>query len=125
MQPGGQYIPITNSSTTHRVAILIPYRNRESQLPIFMANIHPFLIHQNIEYRIFVIEQISEGLFNRAALMNAGFLEALKLDNWTCFVLHDIDMLPTDSRNMYTCLDQPRHMSVAVDANNFSSVFEI
>ena len=30
-------------------------------------------------------------------------------------VFHDVDLLPEDDRNLYTCPDQPRHMSVAVD----------
>ena len=32
-----------------------------------------------------------------------------------CSVFHDVDLLPEDDRNLYTCPDQPRHMSVAVD----------
>ena len=30
-------------------------------------------------------------------------------------VFHDVDLLPEDDRNLYTCGDQPRHMSVSVD----------
>ena len=53
--------------------------------------------------------------FNRGMLMNVGFVEALKLYNYDCFVFHDVDLLPEDDRNMYTCPEQPKHMSVAVD----------
>jgi len=56
-----------------------------------------------------------DGPFNRAMLMNVGFVEALKLYNYDCFIFHDIDLMPEDDRNLYTCLEQPRHMSVAVD----------
>ncbi|KXZ75832.1 Beta-1,4-N-acetylgalactosaminyltransferase bre-4-like Protein [Tribolium castaneum] len=36
--------------------------------------------------------------------------------NYDCFIFHDIDLLPEDDRNLYTCPPgQPRHMSVAVD----------
>jgi hypothetical protein len=48
-------------------------------------------------------------------LMNVGFVEALKLYNYDCFIFHDVDLLPEDDRNLYTCPEQPRHMSVAVD----------
>ena len=48
-------------------------------------------------------------------LMNVGFREALQDFNWDCFIFHDVDLLPEDDRNLYTCPDQPRHMSVAVD----------
>jgi len=47
--------------------------------------------------------------------MNVGFVEALKLYNYDCFIFHDVDLLPEDDRNLYTCPEQPRHMSVAVD----------
>ena len=30
-------------------------------------------------------------------------------------MFHDVDLLPEDDRNLYTCPQQPRHMSVAVD----------
>lgn len=116
--PGGWYKPIKCKSK-NRVAIIIPYRDREIHLSIFLKNIHPFLMKQQIEYGIFVIEQIIDGPFNRAALINIGFIEALKLHNWDCFIFHDIDLLPMDDRNLYTCPDQPRHMSVAVDTLGF------
>lgn len=116
--PGGWYKP-TECNAKDRVAIVIPYRDRANHLPIFLKNIHPLLMKQQIEYGIFVIEQIADGMFNRAALMNIGFLEALKLHQWDCFIFHDIDLIPMDDRNLYTCPDQPRHMSVAVDTMGF------
>ena len=48
-------------------------------------------------------------------LMNVGFVEAMADFNWTCAIFHDVDLLPEDDRNLYTCPQQPRHMSVAVD----------
>ena len=33
------------------VAILVPFRDRESHLRIFLFNFHPFLIRQNLDYR--------------------------------------------------------------------------
>jgi len=47
--------------------------------------------------------------------MNVGFAEAMKLYQWQCVIFHDVDLFPEDDRNFYTCPDQPRHMSVAVD----------
>lgn len=48
-------------------------------------------------------------------LMNVGYVEALKEKTFDCFIFHDVDLLPEDDRNLYTCPEQPRHMSVAVD----------
>ena len=47
--------------------------------------------------------------------MNIGFLEALKQYDYECFIFHDVDLIPEDDRNLYTCPEQPRHMSVAID----------
>jgi hypothetical protein len=49
--------------------------------------------------------------------MNIGFLQSLNMtDNkWDCFVFHDIDLLPEDRRNIYSCSEFPRHMSAAVN----------
>ena len=30
-------------------------------------------------------------------------------------VFHDVDLIPEDDRNLYTCSHQPRHLSAAVD----------
>nr|XP_029721046.1 beta-1,4-N-acetylgalactosaminyltransferase bre-4-like [Aedes albopictus] len=116
--PGGQYTP--RECTAHdRVAVIVPYRDREQHLPVFLKNLHPFLMKQQIEYGIYIVEQATGSQFNRASLMNVGFAEAMKQKNWDCMVFHDVDLLPMDDRNLYTCPDQPRHMSVAVDTFGF------
>lgn len=115
---GGWYRPPL-CKQTNRVAIVIPYRKRANHLPIFLKNIHPLLIKQQADYGMFVVEQIADGLFNRAALMNIGFLEAQKMSHWDCFIFHDVDLIPLDDRNLYRCPIQPRHMSVAVDTMKF------
>lgn len=115
---GGRYHP-KKCNSKHRVAIIVPYRDREQHLPIFLKNLHPFLMKQQIDYGIFIVEQSSKGAFNRAKLMNIGFVEAIKMYNWDCFIFHDVDLLPMDDRNLYTCPEQPRHMSVAVDTMGF------
>ena len=93
----------------------MPYRNRSSQLGIFLRNLHPLLRKQQLHYTIFVVNQTDSNTFNRAMLMNVGFQEALLSANWSCAVFHDVDLLPEDDRNLYTCPEQPRHLSVAVD----------
>lgn len=119
LHKGGAFDPPDCQSIDH-VAIIIPFRDRYEHLSIFLRNMHPFLMNQNISYRIFVVEQTNKKPFNRAALMNIGFLEALKFFKWDCFIFHDVDLLPLDKRNLYTCPKEPRHMSVSVDSQNFT-----
>ena len=54
-------------------------------------------------------------LLYRAMLMNVGAAEALKSYDYLCFIFHDVDLLPEDDRNLYSCPVQPRHMSVAIN----------
>lgn len=98
-----------------KMSLIIPYRNRYEQLSILVRNIHPMLKRQNLDYRMIVIEQAGDTPFNRAMLFNIGYQEALKFDNYTCFVFHDVDLIPEDDRNDYGCPSSPRHLSVAVD----------
>ena len=66
-------------------------------------------------FRIFVISQDDKELFNRAMNFNVGYSEAMKSGDFNCLVFHDVDLLPEDDRILYTCSDQPRHLSVAID----------
>ena len=62
-----------------------------------------------------ILLQLLPDTFNKAALMNVGYLEAKKLYSFDCFIFHDVDMLAEDDRNMYTCLDKPRHIGSHVN----------
>ena len=44
-----------------------------------------------------------------------GYAEALKHFPYTCFVFHDVDLIPEDDRISYGCKQSPMHMSVAID----------
>lgn len=41
-----------------RLALILPYRNRDEHLRIFLNHMHPFLRHQQLMYTIFVVEQV-------------------------------------------------------------------
>jgi len=121
---GGQYQPPA-CRPRHSVAIIVPLRDREAHLKIFLYFLHPILMRQNLHYRIFVISQDDKLTFNRAMLFNVGFVEAAKLEDWDCYVFHDVDLLPEDDRNIYSCPDQPRHMSVAVDKFHYKLPYKV
>lgn len=42
-----------------RVAIIVPYRDREPHLKIFLQIIHPFLQKQLLQYTVFIVEQVT------------------------------------------------------------------
>ncbi|CAF0929918.1 unnamed protein product [Rotaria sordida] len=115
---GGHWSP-SHCTSRYRVAIIIPYRDRDMQLRIFLNFMHPFLQKQQLDYQIFLIEPIINVTFNRALLFNIGFHETLKHYSWQCFIFHDVDLIPEDDRNIYSCPPEPRHMSVAVNTLNY------
>lgn len=51
--------------------------------------------------------------------MNAAFIEALKEELFHCFIFHDVDLIPENDYNMYSCPQMPRHLSVAVNELNY------
>ncbi|XP_011606160.2 beta-1,4-galactosyltransferase 1-like [Takifugu rubripes] len=118
LQDGGRYMP-RECLSEHKVAIIIPYRNRHEHLKHLLFYLHPMLVRQQLDYGIYVINQDGEGVFNRAKLMNVGFAEALKDYDYECFVFSDVDLVPMDDRNFYRCFESPRHLSVAIDKFNF------
>jgi hypothetical protein len=101
LEAGGHNQP-NDCLSRHRVAIIVPYRDRETQLRVFLHNLHAFLQKQQLDYAIFIVEQVSNQTFNRGKLMSVGFTEANKLYNWQCYVFHDVDLLPEDDRNIYS-----------------------
>lgn len=115
---GGHWTP-PECTARHRVAIIIPYRNRDMQLRIFLHFMHPFLQKQQLDYRIYLIEPVANDTFNRALLFNIGYREATKHYAWECMIFHDVDLIPEDDRNVYSCPPEPRHMSVAVNTMNY------
>ncbi|CAF0820781.1 unnamed protein product [Didymodactylos carnosus] len=115
---GGHWWP-KHCTSNHRVAIIVPYRNRFVQFRIFLYFMHSFLQKQLLDYQIFLVEPHKSITFNRALLFNIGFTEALKDYGWECFIFHDVDLIPQDDRNFYYCPVEPRHMSVAVNTMNY------
>jgi hypothetical protein len=48
-----------------------------------------------------------------------GFWEAMQEEDWDCIFFHDVNLLPEDDRNLYTCDIFPAHVSVAIDKFNY------
>jgi hypothetical protein len=93
---------------SHKLGIIVPYRDRYQQLIQFKTHIKNYLSDKDIKYELIVVEQDNQRAFNRGKLLNVGFLYAKKL-NCDYVVFHDIDMLPIDVD--YSYFDVPLHLA--------------
>nr|XP_033782922.1 beta-1,4-galactosyltransferase 7 [Geotrypetes seraphini] len=76
----------------HRLAVLVPYRQRFEELLAFVPHLHGFLGRQKVRHRILILNQVDRLRFNRASLINAGFKESGNDTDYV--VMHDVDLLP-------------------------------
>lgn len=86
-----------------KIAIIIPFKNNKTKLNTLIWNLHTFLVPCNIAYGIYVVKSEKLLVFNKSLLMNAGFIESLKNDDYGCFIFHDVDMFPNDKNVVYDC----------------------
>lgn len=56
---GGHQAPL-DCQARYKIAIIVPYRDRLSNLCTFLLNMHPFLTRQQLDYTIFIVEQFGE-----------------------------------------------------------------
>ena len=61
MKLGGSWGP-KDCQAEQKVAIVIPYRDRENHLKLFLANLIPFLKKQRRAFTIFIVNQVSLAL---------------------------------------------------------------
>ncbi|BHF79080.1 hypothetical protein SprV_0602219700 [Sparganum proliferum] len=95
--------------TKEKVAIIVPYRNRSQQLLLFLTRMWPFLSRQRKQYVMLIVEQHGPESFNRAKLFNVAVKEIRqsgledRLHGIDCFLLHDVDKVPTSPTAVYEC----------------------
>lgn len=84
-----------NNIDNSNLNIIIPVRYREKDLKEYLENMVPILEEQNINYKIFIIEQShNKKLFNKAKINNIGFIESSKNNNFNRFLFNDVDNFP-------------------------------
>jgi hypothetical protein len=91
-------------------------------LKAFLQYMHYYLSKQNLfDYALYIVEPFFDLKFNRALLLNIGFLEALKEDSdYDCFIFHDIDMLPENEANLYLCNpDYPKQFAISISIYDY------
>ncbi|KAI1286017.1 Beta-1,4-galactosyltransferase 7 [Halotydeus destructor] len=102
---------VHNSNFGHKLAVIVPHRNRLQQLIQFVPHIHKFLQSQTIDHEIFIINQADNLRFNRASLINIGFLISKRECDY--IAMHDVDLLPlnNDLKYSYPGDGTPFHVS--------------
>nr|CAH7756753.1 unnamed protein product [Callosobruchus chinensis] len=96
-------------NSKHHMAVLVPYRDRFEELMEFVPYMHRFISNQNINYDIFILNQVDKYRFNRASLINAGF--QLTRDNHDYIAMHDVDLLPMNTNLSYGYPETPVHLA--------------
>ena len=91
----------------------------------WLRHMHPILARQQLDYQVFLVEQADQWPFNRAALLNVGVAETKQFGNFSCFVFHDVDILPEDDRAVYGCPEEEAlHLAVAVSRWKYRLAYE-
>lgn len=88
---------------SQRLAVVIPFRDREEHLAKLLPPLRQCLDSQGIDYRIYVVDQEPGKLFNRAKNINVGADIAGPDADYFCF--HDVDTYPDAAE--YGCPSQP------------------
>ena len=84
--------------------ILIPYRARgnnsfrKAQLHKFLKHMNDYLtiVHPYLKYKLIIIEQDNDHMFNRGLLLNIGYLEREKIIDYKIkyYIHHNCDLFP-------------------------------
>ena len=111
----------------NKIGIIVPYRNRHSQLQTFYKEIVEYLEDKDLHYEIIIVEQDDAKQFNRGMLLNVGYVYAKKL-KCSHIVFHDVDMIPVDVD--YSVSEVPLHLATNFvvdegekDRENFDEYF--
>ena len=101
-------LPAPPTSSTSRLAVIVPYRDRAEHLALFVPYMRQYLAH--LPFDIFVVEQTDGKPFNRAKLLNAGFDQVSPRYAYCAF--HDVDMLPVNAD--YSMSPDPMHLAARI-----------
>ena len=95
-----------------KLALVVPFRDRFDELQLFVPHLSKFLNFKQIPHRIWVINQVDSLRFNRASLINVGFLISAQESDY--MIMHDVDLLPLNDQLDYSYPEKgPYHISAS------------
>uniref|UniRef100_A0A6G1SI11 Beta-1,4-galactosyltransferase 7 n=1 Tax=Aceria tosichella TaxID=561515 RepID=A0A6G1SI11_9ACAR len=108
---GDNNVAVENINNQHRLAILVPFRDRFDELLAFVPYMTKFLTNQRIgPFKIYILNQSNKYRFNRGALANVGYMVAKNSCDY--IAIHDIDLLPLNTNLSYAYpADGPYHLT--------------
>lgn len=96
-----------------KLSIIVPFRDRYAH----MAQFIPHMRRRFKDAEIIIVEQADDKPFNRAKLLNIGFLNC----TGDYMAMHDIDMLPTKAD--YSYCENPTHLATKVSQFRYKMPF--
>ena len=102
-----------------KLAIIVPYRDREDHLKKFIPSIESCDFLEGIDYEILIVEQEEGKPFNRGKLLNVGAIQC-HTASYYCF--HDVDMLPLISD--YSYVSNPTHLAGEAEQFGFKLPYQ-
>ena len=104
---------------SEKLAIIVPYRDREDHLKKFIPFIESCDFLDGIDYEILIVEQEEGKPFNRGKLLNVGAIQS-HTASYYCF--HDVDMLPLISD--YSYVSNPTHLAGEAEQFGFKLPYQ-
>lgn len=89
----------TELRAEHKLAVLVPFRDRFEELLQFVPHMTKFLNRQGVIHKIFLLNQVDRYRFNRASLINVGFRFTSGVYDYVA--MHDVDLLPLNDALLY------------------------
>ena len=102
---------LTLQRKSHKLAVLVPFRDRFEELLQFVPHMNKFLSQQHLNFKIYILNQVDNFRFNRASLINVGFL--ISQEECDYIAMHDVDLLPLNQELSYQYPVRPGPFHVA------------
>ena len=116
-----------SKETSTHLAFIIPFRDesttqfRTHHLYMMLHYTVRYLIKQQSNFTMIIVNQESGKSFNRAKLLNIGFDYATKNTPANCFVFHDVDLIAEGEEFVYYCnAKRPLHFSAWRHDQNYT-----